>query len=566
MQQFPIPATRPKKLQQLFDFSKGQNSFDDPLILAENYLAKGQNVRINRTGQIVTRLGQTQVGDTIHASNPILSVHGYQDETGTKVPLAQVTTVLYELIAGTWTSLKTGLAATKLKFETFRGISSAAATDSGTATGGSLNTLADSGKAWSVDAYRGKFLRNNTTGEIKVIESNTATTITIEGKWDTNAAAGHTYEILTGKSVAYAVNGTDKFKVTASGAQANLTTGNWQAFKWIVAHGNRLFGFLNNSSRFFYSDFANGENFPKLNFIDVQADDGDKLTAFASANALMVICKERSTHVLTGNSRDNFSVTPLSKTAGCIAPFSMRAGNGVAYFMGHEGVYRCDGRSEPVLISRNIKDKLDEHTQAEKEASNAVIDEVNGYYIITVGDETFVYAIDKDAWCFDDNYVPNCWANAEDSNGAPILYIGDSEAGKVWQADSGTGDHGSENINSVIETIKTANARYGFPKRYGRGRVFIKATPDFSSLVTLEANVEDAGYRQVTVVNTFQDAAEWDEDEWDIAEWDSPEAVIQKFRVNRKGRYIQLKATKNDNLGQVTFYGIVLEHKERNFR
>lgn len=566
MDQIPLPPSRPKQLQQLFDFSKGQNSFDDPLILSENYLVTAKNVRINRTGQVVTRLGQTQVGNTIHASNPVLTVYQYQDESGTRIPLAMVSTVLYELIAGTWTSLKTSLTATKLKLETFRGISSAAATDSGTATGGSLNTLEDSGKAWTVDAFRGKFLRNNTTGEIKVIESNTATVITIEGKWDTNATAGHTYDVLTGKSVAYAVNGTDKFKVMATGQQANLTTGGWQAFKWIVAHANRLFGFLDNTSRIYYSDFGNGENFPDLNFIDVLADDGDKLKAAASANSLLLVCKERSTHVLTGNSRDNFSLTSLSKTAGCIAPYSMIAGNGYAFFLGHEGVYQCDGRTEPILISKNIKDRMDEHTQAEKEAANAVIDEANGYYIITIGDETFIYAIDKNAWVFDDNYLPNCWAVAEDSNGAPILYLGDSAAGKVWQADSGNADKGNENINSVIETVKTANGRYGFPKRYGRGRIFVKATFDVSSLLTLEANVEDQGYRQLTVVNSLQDGAEWDQDEWDVAEWDSPGVVIQRFRTNRKGRYIQWKISKNDNRGQVTFYGLVQQYKERNFR
>ena len=556
------PRARPKKISQFFDYSKGQNSFDDPLILPANFLTTARNVRINRTGQVLSRLGQTQIGNTIHATNPILGLYEYQDEAGTKVRFTHVDTVLYELVTATWTNRKT-IATDELSFVTFKGSYGSAVT-SGTSTSGTTNTLVDTAATWTPDAYRGYILKDTTTGELKVIESNTATVITIEGKWDTIPTTDG-YEIYATKSIVYACNGTDKFKIMASNSIADLTAGGWTTFKRLAVHNNRLFAWLNNSSRMQYSDLGCGENFPDLNFIDVNNGDGDSIRGAGAGAGVLVICKERSAWILAGSGRDNFSLQNISLTAGCIAPKSLVASNGIVFFLGYEGVYKTDGRSAPVLVSKNIKDKIDATTLAQRLDANAVIDVMNGHYISTVGTETFTSDINRDNWVWDDGYTPNVFANAEDADGSPIILMGDDTQGIVWQMDSGNDDRGDQTITSVVETVKIPGGKYGIIKGYGRGRIFFQATT-WHTFITVEANVEDQGYNVVTALDTYQDFAEWDIAEWDISEWSAAETIISKFKTKDKGRYIQLRWTKNDDKEPVTFYGLTFTFKERRFK
>ena len=560
--QIKIPKLTRKSVEQLFDFSKGQNTFDDPLILSQDYLETARNVRINRTGQVVTRIGQTQLGNTIHATNAATSLYEYQDGTGTKLRFVQVATKLYELVVATWTDRK-DIAAGNTDFITFRGRDNTTV-KSGTSTGGSINTLADTGEAWTVDAYAGKIIKNTATEELKMIESNTATVVTIEGKWDTNPGTD-AYVIYNAQACGFGVNGTDKLRIRGSNAVDDITTGNWRAFVGINEHNNRLFGWLDESSRLYFSDIANGENWPTLNYIDVAADDGDNIMGGATVGALQVIVKNRSSYVLAGSSRTNFSITSLSATAGCISRRSIKSWNGVALYLGFEGVYQTDGRSEPVLVSKAMTTAFESHTQAQREDAVAGIDVENAYYMLTIDDTTYIYDIRKGAWVYDDGYEPNVFANAEDSDGAPIILIGDQGAGIVWTLESGNSDKGVSNITSVCETVKIAQGRYGFPKRYQRGRAFFAVTDDHQ-YVTLETNVEDEGYQISEVVDLYQDGSEWDVDDWDIAEWASPEVNIFKFRIGGRGRYVQFKWTKTDNNGAITFHGIAYSYKEKNFK
>jgi hypothetical protein len=82
---------------------------------------------------------------------------------------------------------------------------------SGTATGGSTSTLVDSGKAWTPDAYIGKYVKitgGTGIGQVRRITDNDATTLTIDtadGNWTApdatstyeifNAYATHTYDL-----------------------------------------------------------------------------------------------------------------------------------------------------------------------------------------------------------------------------------------------------------------------------------------------------------------------------------------------------------------------------------
>ena len=71
--------------------------------------------------------------------------------------------------------------------------------DSGTADGGTTTTLADSTKAWDVDAYAGQYVVTGHAGtggeQIRQIVSNTTTALTVSPAWTAPAATFPTYEI-----------------------------------------------------------------------------------------------------------------------------------------------------------------------------------------------------------------------------------------------------------------------------------------------------------------------------------------------------------------------------------
>jgi len=61
--------------------------------------------------------------------------------------------------------------------------------DDGTSSSGAPTTLTDTGKSWSTNAYAGRFVGIHTgtgVGQIRYINSNTATVLTVDYAWDTN--------------------------------------------------------------------------------------------------------------------------------------------------------------------------------------------------------------------------------------------------------------------------------------------------------------------------------------------------------------------------------------------
>ncbi|UCG78636.1 MAG: cytochrome c3 family protein, partial [Nitrospirota bacterium] len=73
--------------------------------------------------------------------------------------------------------------------------------DSGTATGGSLNTVADTSKAWTVDAWIGYSVEMTgglNVGEVRKIQSNTGTVLTAASDFTNPVAASDTYKIYGG--------------------------------------------------------------------------------------------------------------------------------------------------------------------------------------------------------------------------------------------------------------------------------------------------------------------------------------------------------------------------------
>lgn len=115
----------------------------------------------------------------------------------------------------------------------------------GTATAGSTTTLTDSGKTWSVDQYKGWFVRitgGTGSGQVKHISGNTATILTIGGQsgdWATNPDATSTYVIYNGApaETGKATSGSDTTIVDSSAA---WRTNQWNGFTVAIGAESKM--------------------------------------------------------------------------------------------------------------------------------------------------------------------------------------------------------------------------------------------------------------------------------------------------------------------------------------
>ena len=99
----------------------------------------------------------------------------------------------------------------------------------GTATSGGAKTLTDTGKTWGTNVWAGflvKILSGTGSGEVKSIASNTATALTVDGNWQTQADNTSVYVIYSGD---WATSG----KATSGGATTLTDSGAaWGTNMW----------------------------------------------------------------------------------------------------------------------------------------------------------------------------------------------------------------------------------------------------------------------------------------------------------------------------------------------
>jgi hypothetical protein len=101
--------------------------------------------------------------------------------------------------------------------------------DSGTATGGSTTTLADTGKAWSTNAHAGRAVTitgGTGAGQVGVVASNTATVLTISVAWAVAPDATSTYRISDNLHIAFTDNSSKVLYVTDETGNQPITSGN----------------------------------------------------------------------------------------------------------------------------------------------------------------------------------------------------------------------------------------------------------------------------------------------------------------------------------------------------
>lgn len=115
--------------------------------------------------------------------------------------------------------------------------------------------------------------------------------------------------------------------------------------KFIIFHKQRLFiaGASAARSRVYFSDVGAPETWGALSFIDVGKGDGDAITGLAVLNDVLVITKDNSVWLLSGDSSSTFVLRRATDEGGCTVKQGIALIKDTLAWLGKDGVRLFDG-------------------------------------------------------------------------------------------------------------------------------------------------------------------------------------------------------------------------------
>lgn len=140
-----------------------------------------------------------------------------------------------------------------------------------------------------------------------------------------------------------------------------LGTGNPSGAKTVVAWGSYLFAgnVLVSGVRYRYrvvwNDALNPDTWPAANYIDLDQEDGDMITAMWLFKDILVVFKKYKTYIIkyVGGTQI-FDWERIDSSTGCVGPNAICENDGILYFIGPDGFYAFNGVNPPYSISSKI--------------------------------------------------------------------------------------------------------------------------------------------------------------------------------------------------------------------
>lgn len=543
-------------------YKGGVNEEDFLAALAKDEVRVAKNAIITRQGSLSKREGTSEFG-TDAASNAIFAVKGFRDQDNNYWRLKIRNTALVEYNAGAWsTNVKTGLTAGNfMRISNFYA-SDDATTATGTAESGTDYSLTDSGASWTVNAYKDFIVvitAGTGSGQYKTILQNTATVLTVDGRWSIVPDATSVFEIRAKVRALICTNGVDTtFKVIHNNLNGLTTVDltHLPKFTDALVVNNRLFGIL--GTRIYFSDLGNGEAIGTFSSIDT----GEELAAIGQVGDYLAVYSSTKTGVLIGRNPDDFAFIWRDRAHGCIAPQTVSHWNGLSFALAEDGIYAFDG-VRLTLMSRRISPSISGLNETLKDQASGFVFG-DKYYFMHAENSTSTYK-DKiwvmdliwsrftsdtkagpanGAWTSFTGLKPNVMGTYEDSNGFLRLYYGESNSSKViWLYDGSFSDSGAA-IQFRVDTREFDLNSLGRDKKPG-WMYYEGDVESVPSTLQIYRNLDSAGFELIGSVNHIQTGGLWDAAVFDIAVWGGPERIIQRLRPGGRGRTIAFQFYNN---------------------
>lgn len=174
---------------------------------------------------------------------------------------------------------------------------------------------------------------------VNILFDQTSTATTLSTGYSTTAR----WDFATANDTLWIVNGevAKKWDGTTFGDMA----GSPPLGKFVVFHKQRLFiaGASAARSRVYFSDVGAPETWGALSFIDVGKGDGDAITGLAVLNDVLIITKDNSVWLLSGDSSSTFVLRRATDEGGCTVKQGIALIKDTLAWLGKDGIRLFDG-------------------------------------------------------------------------------------------------------------------------------------------------------------------------------------------------------------------------------
>jgi hypothetical protein len=345
------------------------------------------------------------------------------------------------------------------------------------------------------------------------------------------------------------------------------------AGQYVVLHKNRLYiaGDPNNPSRLYMSDLGTPTSWPTLNFIDVNTNDGDKITGLAELQDTLVIFKERSIHVLRGTGPQNYSLLDTHQARGTVSHWTIAPVLNQLFFLARVGVYSFDGRGvhlQSDVIKGSVLGLNSNQAWNQQYLQNAcAVEYKNKYWLsvtegVSVATNNRIYIFDYEHSLWTRYDIPaNCFSLFQPSSATTYnMYFGNVTSGLVYQHGVGNSDDGAA-INAYFQT---KDFEFGAPahmKSY-KGLFFAAVSQLQNYAINISYILDRGRHTRTTQLNLGgSNASLWGSFVWGQSPWGSiPNVAAKTTAVAGQSRYLSFKVSDNST-NPWTFLGWIIRYK-----
>jgi len=618
-------------LLDFLDFRGGLNTRDLDTIIKDNELSDVSNFNYDKRGALKVRPGFAKFGNTALGSYDVMSVGGYYRVGEDVEIIATGSTVVATVTSSGKSNIKTGLTGDGNMFDMHQFMNhyymangedetlvydGTNVTDIGytipasgvTAVEGDAGVLENKVYQYHVTYYYADGQSNSNATPTSITPSANkkvnlsaiptgGATVTQRRLYRTEGG-GSTFALLTTINDNTTTVYVDNIADAALGADMDTDNDAPPVFNFIVNHKGRLWGLgdPDNPSRLYYSKSLQPESFPSTNYWDVGRDDGNIGKGLTVSLGLLVIFKNYSTWIIsgdipTGATADMELINANPKIG--LASFATMAhdGNDLIFLSPNRGVQmlsRVILASTETLDVDPLSDKIDTTVEGLAEdylqyACGEVFG--NKYHLFVPSGESQtenniglildlrgLEPEDEDTirWTKYTNMIFACCRVIYDSSGDRLLCGTNDTTGFIWDFGSGVSDNGIT-ISAHATTKNHAVGDFASDKTMRQLATYGRASEDWAFTIRLftdsRGTVTQDTYDFSTVSAVAGDDVLWDTFAFDKYMWDSNSAytnvitnfIKPKLLTQSKVNLVKAKIESVTANQQFTFYGAVIK-------
>lgn len=456
------------------------------------------------------------------------------------------------------------------------------------------NTAIDGACSWTTPGGV-KYQLRMTGGALQYLDTATWTNM------DTGFTSGLPTEFVAANGKLYIFNGTenthswDGAAVTLNACLTDMgtaiPTGKYAVYwkNYMIVWGTVKYSGNIYKGRAYFSNLGNPDTFTTAtDYFGVNEKDGYDGTGLYGIDKFLLLGKERSVHILTGDNPSEWilsaSVNNLVIVDGSIGVASHRSmkqfGNDI-WYLGTDGYVHSAVRNEngatPLvgIVSRKVQGLQTLGGMNKAQMSKACAEVFDGrYYLafpygsstynnrIVVADSTITLnePYNPYPWVLYTGWNPSCFYIHTPST-TPQLYYGEASADSLtFQAETGSDD----NDNAIDFDYQSGMIDVNKPemdKRY----VFIITSGDSGGNydVDVSASTDGVVFDSLGTMN-LNAGSVWDTGVWDTAMWGYESEIQKKFNVHTRGSKIMIRQRNNQANQPITInsYTLALRPKK----